>query len=266
MAIEGLMEKREVGMFKLGRPDVAEAVGVTIEAYKALGFSPDVDRATETMTAEFESVAQIGGYDGRLFVPVPKEVPFQQLLDTAEGKRPDEVQPAYKYVPLWTPGNPNHSGYTAEELDQAPSTPQARLAVFNASDTGVDPLLHYLGLPYDREAMGQYGGETTQKAKLGEDTMAFEDKRPELELIALDHRDFALMALMDRIRGVDPEDMILSRGFMRTVHLGRKAVDGGSVVGVVDSDGGQLGFGGSFGGAADDVGVGLSVGQKLADA
>lgn len=49
MAVEGLCVRPEVTelspVLRAGRPDVGEAVGVTLEMYRLLGFTPDVDTA-----------------------------------------------------------------------------------------------------------------------------------------------------------------------------------------------------------------------------
>nr|MBP7767275.1 hypothetical protein [Candidatus Saccharibacteria bacterium] len=82
------------------------------------------------------------------------------------------------------------------------------------------------------------------------------------DLDQLDHRDFAMLALMDRVRGVEPEDMILSKGFMRVLRLGRRTVAGVSYVGCVRSSGGQLRLVRSYGVAASSLGVGVSMGPK----
>lgn len=261
MAIEGLTIRPPSQLYLPGTPDVAEAVGVTIEAYRALGCTPDEEVATESLTEEFNRIIE-AGYTGHLFVRPPQELGFDTLIEAAEGKLPEGVPKIFREPNLWTPGTEAQS-YTEEDLNKGPATPLARLALFNADpNTGVDPLLHHLTIPADEEAQQKYGGDTNQVSKLEKDKKAFEAQHLDYDLDQLDHRDFAMLALMDRVRGVEPEDMILSKGFMRVLRLGRRTVVGGSYVGRVISDGGQFGLNGSSGSADSYGGVGVSMGPK----
>ncbi|MBI1856939.1 hypothetical protein HY003_02125 [Candidatus Saccharibacteria bacterium] len=261
MTISGLLNKPQTPegqLYLAGTPDIAEAIGVTLDAYRELGYTPNVDDATRTMTEDFNSNVKLG-YNGRLFVPAPQEVSFDQLLAAAEGKRPKNVQPIYRYANLWTPGTEPMS-YTDEDLNQAPIETVGRIALFNAdTNTGLDPILHHPDTPYDYKHAKL--GEATQLQKITKDIAEFEAKHTGYNLLSLDHRDFALLALMDRIRGVKKvklEDQILSKGIMRTDKLGRRSVDGGSVVGDVYSYVGRLDLRESSGGAYPYTGVGLS--------
>lgn len=272
MAIEGLMVPQAQMLFRPGSPDISEAVSVTLEAYRDLGYAGDPENAERKLTEAFQAPASLG-YDGRLYVPVPSVVTTERLLTVADDRRPDGISPIMKYTNLWIPGTKKES-YTQDELDRAPAEPSARIAVFNADKaTGVDPLLHHLNLPYDGFAKDRWGGQTTQLDAVEKDRTAFEAKHPGFVLTMTGHREFALFALMDRIRGekpeaqnyVDPrsEEFVLNRGFMRiTKELGRRSVDGGSIVGYVDSVGGRLDLDRSYGGARSRGGVGLSVGSK----
>lgn len=262
MAIEGLLVKTEPAqqLYFAGRPNVAEAVGVTLEAYQALGYQPDVDRATETLTADFQALTALG-YAGRLFVKAPAEVSFDQLVEATGGMRPAGIDSLWRYPNLWVPGTEAES-YTAEELNHAPEVAVARLALYSASKTDVDPLLHHLDAPFDDYARQRWGGDSTQLDEIEKDKAVFAAGHPDFALDALDHRDFALLALMGRIRGVDTADQILSRGYMWIADLPRRLVDGDSVVGDVSSDGGQRKLDRSSGAARSDFGVGLSVGQN----
>ena len=261
MAIEGLTIRPPSQLYLPGTPDVAEAVGVTIEAYRALGYTPDEEVATESLTKEFNRITEVG-YTGRLFVRPPQELGFDTLIEAAEAKRRKNVAKIYRYPNLWTPGT-EAQHYTEEDLNKGPATPLARLALFNADqNTGVDPLLHHLTIPADEEAQQKYGGDTNQVTKLEKDKKAFEAQHPDYDLDQLDHRDFAMLALMDRVRGVEPEDMILSKGFMRVLRLGRRTVAGVSYVGLVNSYGGQLRLSRSDGDAGSNLGVGVSMRPK----
>lgn len=274
MAIEGLMVEQSASAagntlerFKPGNPDVNEAVGVTLEAYKILGYAGDAEAAEESLTSAFEAPANLG-YDGRLHVPVPKAVSFKQLLAAAEGKKPADVGAAYVYPNLWTPGTEKKS-YTDDELNQAPAEAFGRLALFAADsdESDLDPLLHYTDseLPFDDYAKERWGGKSTQLAEVGKAQAEFEDKHPDFNLTMMNHRDFALFALMDRIRGVKPDsaEFVLNRGWMRVAGaLGRRSVDGESIVGALSSNDGQLRFVRGDGNGNSSIGVRLSAGQN----
>lgn len=270
MTIEGLTIKPEVPaveQYRAGTPDnVSDVVGTTIEAYKLLGYTPDEDTATETLTDDFKALAALG-YGGRLFARVPEGTTFSQLINAAEGqRRPDSIEPKYIYPNLWTPGTEDDS-FTDEALDDGPAKSLARLVLFNANEqTGVDPLLHHLELPADDYARERYNpGKPTQEEETTRAIAQFTSKHPEHNLDQLDHRDFAVLALMDRIRGTDKVDprsneFVLNRGWMRVLKLGRHSVGGVSIVGGVDSCDGQLYLDRDFGDAFGYGGVGLSAG------
>lgn len=266
-------------LFAKGTPDVAEATEVTVEALRLLRLVDDtnLEDARKEILADFTDLNQ-PGYDGRLHITLPGSVPFNQLLAVAEGAKPEEAPEPYVFHELWTPGTRTES-YTEAELNRGPHAPVARLAVFAATEqetieaqVDVDPLLHYLDTPYGDHTNEKYhdegGYETTQLDRLEQDTAAFEARYPEHTLHTLNHRDFAMLALMDRIRGVktvDPTspEFVLNRGFMRVPDLGRREFSGvGSHVGDVCSDQGRLYFYRSLGGADLDGGLGLSVGLK----
>jgi hypothetical protein len=241
MTIEGLCVRPEhpivpVDAFKSGQPDVDEAVGVTLEAYKLLGFEPDEDQAKESLADNFRPIAELG-YDGRLYVEPPQGVSFDAIIAAADGKRPSNVEPTYRWPNLWTP-TAESSGYTTKELDAAAEEPEARLAVFNADEeTDVDPVLHFLGQPHDerhREA-----GQQTQLEALEATKEAIAANHEHAFAQALGHRAASVMVLMDRIRGVDAgsSEFILNQGWMYLPNLGRREVDGVSVVGLVYSGG-----------------------------
>ena len=268
MTVEGLFVFKEAPalspVLRSGSPDVSEAVGVTIEASKLLGSTPDIDTATQALTDQYTALADLG-YDGRLYVEPPAEVGFEDIVDAVEGKRPSSVSPVYRYAPLWTPGTEAES-YKAKELDKSPLDTVARLAIFNADKTtNVDPILHFLNMQYDD--MYRDGEPQTQLEALAATKEQFAQKHPQTLIQGLGHRAAAMLVLMDRIRGVekvDPksEDFVLNTGFLRVPGLGRRTVDGDSLVGRVYSDDGQLGLGGSDGNSLSSGGLGLAVGQK----
>lgn len=269
MTIEGLCVQPEnptapIEGLKAGQPDVDEAIGVTLEAYKTLGFAPDEDQATESLKENFKPIAELG-YDGRLYVEPPQGVSFDAIIAAAERKRPSGVEEAYRWPNLWVPGTKKKS-YTVAELDAAAEEPEARLAAFNADEnTEVDRLLHFLNQPYDDEY--REGASQTQLEALAALEKAFAEKHEQSFLRSLGHRAAGMFILMDRIRGVDSSsnEFVLNRGWMRVPEFGRRKVDVDSVVGFVLSFGGQAEFGRSFGFAGWGVGVGVSLGQKELD-
>lgn len=272
-SIEGLCVQPEPaqlelsGVLRSGKPDVSEAVGVTIEAYRDLGFVPDVDQATESLTTNFTPLAELG-YDGRLYVEPPAGISFNGLTTAADGRRAKGVDTLYHYPNLWTPGTEANS-YTIDELYGNPAIePQARLAVFNADrTTNVDPILHFLNMPYDDKYRD--GASQTQLEALEALEQAFTGQHPEATMQALGHRATVMLVLMDRIRGVETinpksADFVLNQGFVRIPNLGRKEVGGDSIVGNVDSYGSRLVLDGGNGRAYSGGGVGLSVGLNPA--
>lgn len=270
MAIQGILEVPQapgVHLYRTGELNVTEEAGVAVAALNELGIVGDNDQALESTTNDFNALAQLG-YDGRLFIrpPAHPSASFDALISAAEGKRPQDVAELYRYPNLWTPGTEAES-YSDDELNQTASDlAVARLALFNVADTDVDPLLQHLDVPFDDYAKNTWGGKTTQLDEIAKDITAFEAKHPEHDMTDIDHRDFAFMALMDRIKGVGSEDMILSHGFMRIQNLGRRSVGGGSVVGCVDSSDGRLRLVWSFGSADPYDGVGVSAGLNEAAA
>lgn len=281
MSIEGLLierregPKRPEGLYLPGEPDVDEAVGETIEAYRVIGgvanYGMDTAEATETVTRAFNELAK-PGYDGRLFVRPPRSLSFDTLIAAADGKRPEGV-PEACLDELWIPRAKNYSSLTTYKLEgRAPNTPLARLALFNSNpNTGVDPLLHHLDIPADSRARRKYGKDTTQVAEVKRDKKAFEGRHPGYNLDELDHRDFAMLALMGRIRGVKPEDMVLSKGFMRTLRIRRnyhrsivrpEDFNVQRLFGCVRTKNSRIEFAASYGDPDSGEGVGLSMGKR----
>jgi len=261
-----VMQERDFA-FRRGTPDLAEAAGVANQAMFELGLAgPDRDENLEEIADDF-NVQSGAGYDGLLHVLPNQAVPFEYILAVAEGKRPVGVSPASVYSNLWTPGTEKNS-YTKAELNTGPAGHVARLALFNSQNTGYDPILHSLNVPFDSHKYEEIDvnpdAVPTQLEELEEDIVAFETQHPNYTLEELDHRAFAMLALMDRIRGVKIQDQILSAGFMRVPSLGRRSVDGHSLVGHVYSYVGRLRFGGSTGSAYLGVGAGRSMGLSEA--
>ena len=256
--------------FEQGTPDISEAVGVSLEAMKLLGLAPlDLDQATEELTTDFTTLIQ-PNYNGRLYVLPSEQTSLAHMLTVAEGNRAESVNTAYVYSDLWTPGTEPNS-FTDSELNQGPKAPEARLAIFSSVSKS-DKTLHYLDLPYDDQANNSYHNgnySTTQLKELAADELVFTSKHPEYTLTPTDVKSFMMHVLMDRIRGqrtevpLDPTspDFILNKGFMRLPDLGRRTVDGDSIVSVY-SGGSRVGLGRSYGHARGRGGVGLSMGIK----
>ena len=83
----------ELTSYQVGKPDVTEALGVSMEALRWLGLRA----SEEQLQQDYKSVASLG-YDGRL-LPVLAQgvIDFEDLLAGAEGKRPEGVPAVYRY-------------------------------------------------------------------------------------------------------------------------------------------------------------------------
>lgn len=251
-----------------GTPDVDEAVAVSLEMLTYLGGVTDANKeaVTEEVQTSFAEQADLG-YDGRLrVVPSAENVPFNALTALAEGLRPSDVAEMWQWPNLWVPGTEAGS-YTEADLNSSRAGVVAQLAVFNAQETGHDPVLHHTNLPYDQYAKDAWNpsAEITQLEAVAADKAEFEATHEGFEVTMTDHRAYLVDAIMDRIRGVvkpGSKEFILNQGFMRMPEeMGRRTVDGDSVVGLVGSDGGRLSLVGSVGRADPSEGVGLSVGK-----
>ncbi|HMQ95681.1 MAG TPA: hypothetical protein PKD19_00510 [Candidatus Saccharibacteria bacterium] len=253
--------------FRRGAPDTQEALDVSNEALEWLGFTP-----SKGLAEDYEDVGRLG-YDGRLYPALAAAVAtFEDLVRGAEGKRPQGVATVYRYDGLWPLKQSRRSGgYVCSALDGGPEINEGRLALFtHKEDTGVDPILHALGLPFDPYARDRWDrGKQTQLEWLDDAGQGFEQAHPGHTAWDLSTRAVLMMVIMDRIRGekvddaLDPTslDYVLNRGFVRDPTLGRtKDAVGVSLVGGVRSGGGQLELGGSGGRGNPGVGVGLSAG------
>jgi hypothetical protein len=243
--------------FKYGTPNVAEATNVTLELFDLLGLIGDLGAARESLTQKYTRLANLG-HDGRLYPTLsPSQATFERLIAVAESLRPSNVDTEYRYAPLWVPtSNKEYRGYAQRELDGTDEL-GVSLAVFNNVTTNRDPMLFGLNLPYDTERAEE--GETTQLDLIKLVTTQYGESniRPST------HRDFLIWSIMDRIRKIPVSEQALAKGWMRIPTLGRKVLPGGgSVVGDVFSDGGQLRFAWNDGRANDDSGVGFSVGEN----
>lgn len=258
MAISGVRSSETVPVVN------SDNVGAAVEALSLVAAFDDREAVTAQVRDEFTALA---GSDtqGESYIHVPGSVAnlgrVVQALD--EGSFSKEYPATYVYGQLWTPGV-GQEGYTADELgtlgsDTVEDQVHARVAV-HGTESQDEPLLHFLGLPYDDYARTTWNpkAEATQLEKVAEAKQAFEAEHPDFNMAPLNANDVAFIALMRRIKG---EDMPMSWGFMRDASLSRKSVGGYSVVGSVFSDEGQLRFGDSDGNAVDHVGVGLSVGK-----
>ena len=280
---EGLWTPRQLPtpshelQFLSGKPNISEAVGVTMDYLTYLGGVHDANRegVEEQTTEHYEKLTNLG-YDGRLYrLPSGLNVPSGALLAAAEGLRPGDVAKRFRYGPLWVPGTEAES-FTAEQLDGNRLVIVSRLAIYTAAETGVDPLLHHTALPYDDYAKKWWDHKAwaTQLEMIEADraTFAKQHGHEGFNLEQSDQRDYLVLAGMDRIRGlnlnaanfVDPrsEQFVLNRGAMRLSD--RRSVDCDSVVGNVNSNGGGLRLNRTNGDANSNAGVGLSAEQAEA--
>lgn len=251
--------------FGPGTFNVSEEVGVSLQALGELGLNVfDKEAAKASITEDFMKLSELG-LAGRPFILPAENIPFDHIVAVSEGKRPTGVSEQWAYPNLWTPGTETGS-FAEQELNRGPKNHSAKLAVFTSLDTHVDPTLHYRGLPVDDYARRSWNQDapSTQDQEAAADKKAFESKNPDFTLDITDHRTFAVLVLMDRIRGTNPNspDFILNQGWMRVPDLGRRTIDGGSVVGHIGSDDGQSVFDCESGGANVIVGLGLSVGLR----
>ena len=254
----------ELTSYQVGKPDVTEALGVSMEALRWLGLRA----SEEQLQQDYKSVASLG-YDGRL-LPVLAQgvIDFEDLLAGAEGKRPEGVPAVYRYDHLWTPGTKNgrkpYQGYTSKELNAGLTHSTGRLMLFNREKTGYDPILHGLGLSYDE--MYNEEGQPTQLDLIAQATEHFMTKHPNHSFGPSETKNYLMLALMDRVRGIEPDspDFILNRGLMRDPQLGRKKLADGSFVGYVNSYDSRLRLDGANGVANSGIGVGLLAGPETA--
>jgi len=266
MPIPGTLSSPENRSFQLDStidPTIALAVSTTLKVYDMLDILDSEAEAKKAFTERYTDLMQLG--EGRFYPDLTaKQASSEQLWRAAVDLRPQDVADDYRYHELWTPGTEPDS-YTEEELDGSVSDDSARIALFNTDKTGVDPILHHLGLPYDDYAKNKWNPDasTTQLEAIEQDKRAFEAAHPGYSLDQLGFRAALTLVIMDRIANVDPrsEKYILNRGYLRT-ELGRRTVDGYSVVGVVNSDVGRAGLGGGRGSADSYIGVGVSAGPK----
>lgn len=260
MAIEGLRGARIPT-----QPNVTDHVGASVEALDRLGLVEDHDQVTESLTADFGRLTDEAGVMGEPYVQLPRNMvalgSLIEVLDSGDyaGKKYPET---YRYDALWTPGS-GSEGYEANEMGALevgqPGTgwpAHARLAVYSA-DTPQEPLLHFLGKPFDEKYARD--GELTQLKAIAEVQETYDAEHEGFSMTPLNVNAVAMIALVRRIKG---ETMPMDWGFMRDATLPCKSVDGGSFVGYVLSYGGQLVLDGSNGDSGAGSGVGLSVGPK----
>ncbi len=234
------------------RSNVDEAVEMTIQLLTRLGVVSDEPSLRESLSSDYQRLARLG--DGRLYVELPAAITFNQLLKLANECAAERgFESVYRWHSFWMPGTEKDS-VTEEELNSDIAGFTARIALF-AEDSSYDPLLWFTGLPFDDRYRQK--GQLTQLESF-ELTRA---NRPAgTSLRFADARDFLVWYIMDMLRGVSRKDVVLAQVFMRVPGLGRRAVYGGSFIGVVCSAYGQAKLDGSDGEARGVCGVGLSAG------
>ncbi len=261
MAIKGL----ERGQISVVQP--TNEVGVVVEALERIGLVGEAtrDEITESVAEDFIKL-DASGVEGARYPAVPRRLAsLREIADASDsGTYAGEktYRATYFYDALWTPGA-DSGGYRVEELSNLELgktddswEPHVRVAVYNA-DSPDDPLLHFLDQPFD-EKYAEEGAET-QLAAIAQAKTEYEAEYPDFCMTPLNGQAIAIIGLMQRIKG---EPMPLTWGYMYDATTPRKSVGGVSLVGYVNFDGGQLGFGGGNGYAHPGGGVGLSVGPK----
>ena len=261
MSIEGL---RPIN--KPNEIDMSDHINASVKALSMLGLAADLDRVKYTVEKDYLATNQYGRA-GEAYIPLPKSLitlgEMVARMDRATYPNDRQYPKTFVYDNLWTPGvDPN--GYTPEELDNLTLgdnnnfAPHARLAVFNTANPE-DPLLHFLGQPYDKKLAKEK--EQTQLEAIELAKQKYEAEGHEgLTMTPLNAKAIAFIALVRLIKG---QDMPISWGFMRDATLPQKEVDGNSVVGYVYFYSGRFDLNRSYGDADSNDGVGLSVGPRL---
>lgn len=281
MAIPGLRSAEQPSEVRV-EVDPSDSVEVTMGALDMLGrIEGDRDEVKDAIATAYATTLGRVSTPGELYVLPPLGAGFtlKDMLTLADGASYPEGRTYSQTYPLnqgdsdfnnrlWFPKDPTREGYSVDEINrtdiakdgqEAPvaTVPTARIALKNGSESQ-DPMLQLLGLPYDEMYAGE--GEPTQLTELAKAQAEFaaDEANEGLELTPINAAGFVMLALQARIKG---EQLPSSWGFMRIPQLGRKTVDGDSVVGYVRSRGGQLRFSYSYGDGYGGDGVGFSVGQ-----
>ena len=235
---------------------VSEAVDTSVQMLYRLDLVEDEAALRTSLTSDFGQLAKLG--EGRLYVQLSAAVPTAKLLALAsELAVARGFDSPFRWKPLWVPGTEAESLSESEQNGTVASI-TARLALY--SDNQYDRLLHFGRLSYDDKYREK--GKATQLEELERVTRNFTSYHAGTTLEAADDRDFLVWYIMDLLRKLPANELVLASGVMRVVRYGRRRVDGGSFVGRVDSDDGQAFFDGSYGGARPGAGVGLSVGLQ----
>ena len=244
-------------MPELSRVD--EAVNTTVTLLTMLDFVEDEQVLREALTVGFTRLAELG--EGRLYVQVPAAVPTSQLIELVNRLSADlGYDSVYLWPNFWVDGTEPNSVST-DEFDGRVADFMPRLAPYSKDNNEwADRLLHFTGLSYDD--MYRERRKPTQLEQIDRVKREFEARHVGTVMEPADHRDYLVWLLMDLIRKLPKEALVLARGFMRVPFLGRRTVDGDSCVGLVRSSVGQAHCDGSSGWAGDVFGVGLSVGFK----
>lgn len=257
MAIAGLktptpvIEDAELPLSRVG-----EAVNVTVNLLERLGLVDDETALRESLSSDYERLTALG--DGRLYLELSATVTTNQLIQLANGLATESGHDqAYLWPNFWVPGTEEGS-VTEAELNGSATSFTARLALFDP-DASYDPLLHFTNSSFD-DKYRDSKKQATQLDLIERVTAEFTTAHAGAMLRAADERDFLVWYIMDLIRGVSAENIVLARGYMLVPRHGRRTVDGDSCVGSVDSSGGRAEFGWDFGGALGCGGVGLSAG------
>ncbi|HYF97288.1 MAG TPA: hypothetical protein VD947_04620 [Patescibacteria group bacterium] len=239
--------------FRVGKPDVGEALDITVRAYEAMAH-PLGEEQGQSLEQDFKFLTKLAGYDGRLYVEPPKDVKFDDIVRAIDRQSSASVPKIYGDA---RPPKRN-------EDQHAPELLETHLAVFNTSETDdVDGLLHFLGIPY-MDVYRERPHQTQLKAIEGIQKEV-DSIHPQAILRPLGHRAIAMMILMDTIREIDPrsDDFILNTGGMlRLSHPERISVHDQFSTTDVYALNGRFFFGNSSYTSYPNCGVGLTIGLK----
>lgn len=215
MAFESLMNPHPDTL-----PDPVEAAEVTAALYKRLGFAADTSRTVAELTPAFADLTQLGR-PGRLYAAAPFHISTYELAQKIPGGSPKCVRALARLCSLakYELSLAQYDTRVRLDPEDIPTQPAARIALFNTVETGFDPTLHYLGLPYDKsqyQRQHAYASQT-QCGAFDADKEAFEQQHPAFELVRSNLRDNLILTGMDEERGIrhSSEGFFMHRGWVR---------------------------------------------------
>lgn len=231
----------------------------THEALKALGVNDYPFCELSRSFVELDAT----GYVGRLFVrPSSIQVPFSRLVQVVGEIRPDSVPGFARRPDPWAYGEqPDY--LTEEELSGTSQAHEPLIALYNQENTGYDPLLFALGLPFDEECR-RISDRTTQleKVEVSIENLTAMHKH---DACVNTLRDYLFWVLQDYFQNIDPKSgsFVMSDGQMVDPTLGSRQIDGASHLILAHSSFGQATlYKGWNDGENHDIGVSFSLGLR----